>query len=129
MLMRTVVMSMLLAAAPLTLAAEPAGGEKNQSDAVYASELARLELQDRSVQFRRAEVAAQQAEITKAFVLRTSVWLTPSIPVCWENGAGQAVERGWVKDAVAGSWSRESAVRFTGWSECTSASAGIRIHV
>lgn len=131
MLTRMAVMATFLALAISrpALGGERAAAEKDRSDAVYASELARLDLQDQSVQFRRAEVTAQHAELTKAVVLRASVWPSASIPVCWENGTGQDTERAWVQEAVAGSWSRESAVRFTGWGECSAASAAIRIHV
>lgn len=131
MLTRRVVMATFVALAVSRPApgAERAAVEKDRSDAVYASELARLDLQDQSVQFRRAEITAQQTEVTKAFVLRSSLWPTASIPVCWENGAGQAAERAWVESAVTGSWSRESAVRFTGWGNCPEPSGGIRIRV
>jgi hypothetical protein len=48
-----------------------------------------------------------------------SFWPTPSIPVCWDTwNDGDAQARGWVQDAVATTWERLSAVRFTGWANC-----------
>ncbi len=52
------------------------------------------------------------------------------IPVCWENGSDEfRPQMKLVKDAVADSWQKHSALNFTGWQKCASANAGIRIRI
>jgi hypothetical protein len=66
----------------------------------------------------------------EAYPLTTRLWDRPVIGVCWENAtSGNATERGWVQNAVAGAWERESMVDFTGWGNCASGSTGIRIRI
>lgn len=56
------------------------------------------------------------------------VWPKRTIPVCWENGTpADAADRGLVRAAVAGTWERESRVRFTEWDACTAGAPGIHI--
>ena len=72
-----------------------------------------------------AQVKATQQPL---FVLSTSVWASPIIPVCFED-AGFGSEKQWVRAAIASSWEAASNVRFTGWGRCTSkTSSGLRIH-
>lgn len=57
-----------------------------------------------------------------------SAWDSPEIPVCWENPQREhRQEREMIRNAVAGTWERESAVVFTGWGPCTQESPGVRI--
>jgi len=62
--------------------------------------------------------------------LKSSIWKTIEIPVCWEPSAQvYATERQWVRQAVQNTWEKESALHFTGWGACQSGNAGIRIGV
>jgi len=66
----------------------------------------------------------------KAYILQTAIWKTSFIPVCWEHGAPNGDERGWVRDAIAKSWeSPHSALQFIGWGDCATSAVGIRIVV
>jgi len=78
-----------------------------------------------------AITAAQVAEvIDKAYPLRAALWPYPVVLVCWENPSEtDATERGWVRDAIAASWERHSALRFEGWQACTDEFSGVRIAV
>jgi hypothetical protein len=71
--------------------------------------------------------AADDAEL---FVDTTATWATPTaIPVCWTNPQDPAA-MAWVQDAVAGSWSAHSRVRFVGWGACPAVgTAAVRIQV
>ena len=61
-------------------------------------------------------------------VLQSSLWPNNTCSVCWENAtAANVTERGWVRDAIASTWERESNFRFTGWGPCNAQSRGIRI--
>lgn len=61
-------------------------------------------------------------------VLQSGLWPDKTCPVCWENPSpGNATQRGWVRDAVASTWERESDFRTTGWGTCTATSRGVRI--
>lgn len=63
-----------------------------------------------------------------AYILSSTVWPSPNIPVCWENpSAGFATEMGWVQDAISKSWERHSKLRFGGWLKCDPGNKGIRI--
>lgn len=72
-----------------------------------------------------------QEEDNSALYPRTTVrWSSTQIPVCWESlPAAQATERGWVEDALRGSWAAVSAVEFVGFGLCTSGEPGIHIAV
>lgn len=52
------------------------------------------------------------------------------IPVCWMNAKDEQA-MGWVKDAVAKSWSAHAKIRFVGWQKCTpqNRSRSVRIQV
>lgn len=59
-----------------------------------------------------------------------SAWPDRSIPVCWEAPLDRHIqERRLARKAIAASWERESALRFTGWGRCQHDSRGIRILV
>lgn len=65
---------------------------------------------------------------SKAYVLSTSIWRNPQIPVCWENpDQNNQFAREIVKRAVRDTWQAVSSVRFIGWNACTPNSPGIRI--
>jgi FG-GAP-like repeat/Astacin (Peptidase family M12A) len=73
--------------------------------------------------------ATAQIETTQQplFVLSTSVWASPVIPVCFEED-GFNYEKQWVREAIASSWEAASNVRFTGWDRCNNGtSSGLRV--
>ncbi len=64
------------------------------------------------------------------FALKETIWISSTIPVCWENlNDSTEIQRGWVKSATARTWEANSSVRFVGWGECTPDAKGIRIAV
>lgn len=66
----------------------------------------------------------------KAFILRSAVWSSNSVPVCFESAAEAASpEAKLVRDAVTGSWEAASKIRFEGWGACAPNAVGIRIAV
>ena len=70
------------------------------------------------------------SEDYEAYVLSSSLWSSPSIPVCWENpSTSNDTERQWVREAIEGTWEAVSAVDFTGWGTCASGASGIRIRI
>ena len=61
---------------------------------------------------------------------KSIVWRSNNIPVCWEPGSEHQVEqRQAVQTAVSESWESVTDVRFTGWAECSTGSAGVHIKV
>lgn len=65
-----------------------------------------------------------------AAILNSAKWLSPKIPVCWENPSStDADARGWVQDAVQKTWGTASALEFTGWVRCAPINKGIRIRI
>lgn len=68
----------------------------------------------------------------RATALRSAIWDTREIPVCWENPANTPLDqqgRAWTRQAVQETWERYSQLRFIGWQECTAQSRGIRIRI
>ncbi len=68
------------------------------------------------------------SECGRLFVLKATLWDTPSaIPVCWES-AGFDTEKAWVANALAVSWETAAPrIHFTGFARCAAADNGIRI--
>jgi hypothetical protein len=70
-----------------------------------------------------------------SYVLRGAVWtFDPDhervIFVCWENPSERDENaRGWVRDSVAKTWQRHSALTFRGWRKCATRNAGIRVRI
>lgn len=65
-----------------------------------------------------------------AYILLESVWLKPSIYVCWENPSTRfQKEMDLVRQEVAQTWEHESQLRFTGWQKCALENNGIRIQI
>lgn len=64
----------------------------------------------------------------KSYILKSALWNTRNIPVCWENG-GNDQDRNRVKNAVTASWQANSTVKFFGWGICAPNAQGIRINV
>jgi hypothetical protein len=70
-----------------------------------------------------------------AYVLRAAIWTFPRnrdkvLFVCWENPSEpDANAREWVRDAVATTWQRQSALTFRGWEPCVTENTGIRIRI
>jgi hypothetical protein len=63
-----------------------------------------------------------------AVFVRSSLWKKMPIQVCWENPTdSNALERGWVRDAVEKTWAAAAKVSFSGWGECSQTDRGIRI--
>ncbi len=64
------------------------------------------------------------------FVASSTVWPSPTIPVCWVNPGPQDAEAmEWTRDAVASTWEAVSQVRFVGWGTCTGSKNGVRIKI
>ena len=64
------------------------------------------------------------------FGLKSSVWENLEVPVCWENPtANDEQSRDWVRAAVADTWERHSALRFSGWGQCQDGVPGIHIRI
>jgi hypothetical protein len=62
------------------------------------------------------------------YASRAFLWTTKSIPVCFEDATdANAIERGWVEDAVRSSWDAVSAIDFVGFGACTPDARGVRI--
>jgi hypothetical protein len=70
-----------------------------------------------------------------AYVLRGAIWTFPPdrdkvVFVCWENPSeADAKARDWVRDSVAKTWQRQSALTFRGWEPCVPDNNGIRIRI
>ena len=66
----------------------------------------------------------------RAIALRSGLWQTLDIPVCWENPT-EANRQGryWVQEAVTETWQKHSQLRFIGWDGCAPYSRGIRIAI
>lgn len=65
-----------------------------------------------------------------ANILASSVWLTRTIYVCWENPEGaSASDMEHVKAAIQGSWQANSSLTFSGWQKCAPVNKGIRIRI
>lgn len=61
-------------------------------------------------------------------VAKKGIWPNKTCSVCWENPTpGNATERQWVRQAIADTWEKFSAFRFTGWDACRRGQKGIRI--
>ena len=64
------------------------------------------------------------------YALKSSIWKTLEIPVCWEDQSQKFVkQRQWVQDAVKGTWEKNSSLHFVGWNGCQAGSKGLRIDV
>lgn len=65
-----------------------------------------------------------------AYILSGSVWPSTKIYVCWENSSDQnLLDRQTVRQAIADTWEKYSALSFAGWGQCATKSKGIRITV
>jgi hypothetical protein len=62
------------------------------------------------------------------YYLSTALWSARDVPVCWET-AGDATEKGWVKQALRGhrSWSSAGNINFVGWGACGGSTSGIHL--
>lgn len=66
--------------------------------------------------------------VEKGYYLKTSLWSSLDIPVCWENpNQISNGDRQLVISAVNESWSSAAPLNFYGWERCTNSSQGIRI--
>jgi hypothetical protein len=69
------------------------------------------------------------------YVLRTALWPSTVVPVCWEPqppGAldtppNLAADRATARGAIEQTWAANSRLRFIGWGECGPSSRGLRI--
>ncbi len=89
---------------------------------------------------KRAGAAHETVEtylIEHGAIVRGAIWTWKekephTIPVCWEAPApGHVIpdKKAIVRKAVADSWERESAIRFTGWGQCALGNFGIHIRI
>jgi hypothetical protein len=64
-------------------------------------------------------------------VILKSLWPRKTIAVCWDNpGETSAARRDAVRNAVVGSWQKESQLRFVGWDACAAPnSPGVHIRI
>ncbi|MBJ7413754.1 MAG: hypothetical protein JHD15_25860 [Phenylobacterium sp.] len=118
----------------LTLAAcQPAATPKAADDTLaksFAEANAAAAPQAAATSARATGMEVLGTQGTTGVVLRSAIWASRSIPVCWESTpASEASARAWVQDAVTTSWQANSLVRFTGWGQCTAGARGIRILV
>lgn len=65
----------------------------------------------------------------RAYILSTVVWEQRRIGVCWEADYADEQAKGWVRDAIARTWQKESQLVFVGWQKCAANAVGIRIKV
>ena len=64
------------------------------------------------------------------YAQKKRLWLSKTIPVCWENGSfGYSRYKALVKRAISSTWQHYSSLRFVGWGTCTRASKGVRIRI
>jgi hypothetical protein len=66
-----------------------------------------------------------------AYILSQAVWRdTQTIYVCWENPSDQSLaDINLVRRAVTETWQAASKLDFTGWQQCATQNAGIRIRI
>jgi hypothetical protein len=78
-----------------------------------------------------AITAAQEEAITdRAYPLLASKWPFGVVFVCWEDFDETTFEyRSLVRQAIADTWEKHSALEFPGWTECAPGDRGIRIAV
>ena len=77
----------------------------------------------------RAGPLIEKEPAGRGFPSSSGVWPMTEIAVGWEDPKPEhETMRGWVRDAVARSWSAHSAVRLTGWGKAD-ASSNIRIQI
>jgi hypothetical protein len=65
------------------------------------------------------------------YPLRSALWATRDIPVCWEdrNGTQYTQQKLWAKDAVDSQWGAQGNMKFHGWNVCGEHELGIRIAI
>ncbi len=82
-----------------------------------------------SAHFLYAITRAEEATITdKAFPLSSAKWPFNVVFVCWENpSTADEQQRRLVREAVAATWEKQSALKFLGWQPCAADTTGIRI--
>jgi len=78
-----------------------------------------------------AHVSVEVVEArNRAIALRSGIWQTRTILVCWENPTeANRQGRDWVQEAVTETWQKHSQLRFIGWNACGEDSQGIRIYI
>ncbi|MCP4132286.1 MAG: hypothetical protein GY754_15045, partial [bacterium] len=69
-------------------------------------------------------------DIKPGYYLSTALWNTTNLSVCWENlSTANATERGWIRESVESNWAANSRLQFTGWGQCGTSGANIRIRI
>jgi len=121
----------LFATLPL-FACSPANQENLQtSNAVAVNESGETAVQDEAAglpSYNPENIPGMARIKNKSYVLKSALWNTLNIPVCWENSSN-IDDRSRVKDAVTASWQANSKVKFFGWGNCAPNAQGIRISV
>lgn len=70
----------------------------------------------------------EQAITNKSFPLISAKWPFNTVFVCWENPTPEDESfRALVRESVANTWEKHSALDFLGWEKCNDRFAGIRI--
>ncbi|UKT65100.1 pYEATS domain-containing protein [Pedobacter mucosus] len=65
-----------------------------------------------------------------AFPLRTKMWQTNRISVCWDNpNPSNLTERKWVQEAIAQTWEKYSSVKFTDWTDAKQKDGDVHIYI
>lgn len=79
--------------------------------------------------FTTSSVAQPVGSTTSGLNVATKgIWPNKTCAVCWENPTpADVTERQWVRQAIADTWEKFSAFRFTDWGACRRDSRGIRI--
>ena len=62
--------------------------------------------------------------------VRSTIWESTTIPVCWENPTSEdEIYREMVQNEVRDTWEKYSQLKFTGWKSCRDFNTGIRIKI
>ena len=72
---------------------------------------------------------AAAATSSPLYIKSSTLWMTRTIPVCWENPGTFTLERALVQDALAQTWSQYTTVEFTGWGTCSAGAPGIHVRI
>lgn len=119
--------AMILAAAPINVSGEPSSPYEKRDGNLYVQPAPILRPSPPADAAPEPHVHVDD----RAFALSTAKWGNTSIYVCWENpSTTNDGERALVRQAIADTWQKESALEFLGWEQCPAAQfSGIRIKI
>jgi hypothetical protein len=76
------------------------------------------------------KISANSGRNDKAYYSSNRLWLTSTVPVCWENpSAASDADRQLVRAAIASTWEAHGPISFPGWGACLNDASGIRIKI